>query len=493
MAKTFVAVRRLGSLAAALALAASAACATNPVTGRRELVLISEQQEIQMGQEGAAQVAQTIGLVPDSGLQRYVQGVGEKLAAVSQRPQLPWTFRVVDDPTPNAFALPGGYIFVTRGLMDLMTTEAELATVVGHEIGHVTARHQVRALTRAELAQVGLALGSVLSPTIARLGQVAGTGLQLLFLKYDRAAEAQADELGFDYARKDAYDVRQMADVFQALDRLEARQPGNGALPGWLQTHPAGPDRIAKVQQRVAALPDTARAIRAGLVRRPEYMRQIDSLVWGADPRQGFFQGTRFIHPTLRFLVTFPQGWQTQNLSASVTAMSPRQDAAMELTLADSGSADRALRAFAASPGLQVGLAQSRALGGLSATQAGFEARTNQGDVQGLGEWIDYGGHTFQILGYAGAQVAGSYGSAIDQALTSFAPLTDPTLLAVQPRRVRVVTTDRAQTLADFNTRYPSTIPIEDLAIINQVDGPASTIPARTPVKRVVGAPPPGQ
>lgn len=491
MAKPLVAIRRLVLLAAGLSLLA-AACATNPVTGKRELVLVSEQQEIQMGQEGAAEVAQTIGLVPDSSLQRYVQGVGEALARISQRPQLPWTFRVVDDPTPNAFALPGGYIFVTRGLLGLMTTEAELATVVGHEIGHVTARHQVRALTRAELAQVGLAVGSILSPTFARFGQVAGSGLQLLFLKYDRAAEAQADELGFDYSRRDGYDVKEMADVFEALDRFEARQPNASALPGWLQTHPSGPDRIQKVQQRVAALGDTARAVRAGIVRRPEYMRQVDSLVYGADPRQGFFQATRFIHPALRFQVTFPQGWQTQNLSASVTAVSPRQDAAIQLSLADSGSADRALRAFAASPGLQLGLTQNRSLNGVSATQAAFQGRTDQGDVQGLGEWIDYGGHTYQILGYAGAQVVSAYGSAIDQALASFTPLTDPALLAVQPRRVRVVTTDRALTLADFNTRFPSTIPIEDLAIINQVDGPASSIPARTAVKRVVGAAAPG-
>ncbi|HEX9106481.1 MAG TPA: M48 family metallopeptidase, partial [Longimicrobiales bacterium] len=334
MAQPLTAVRRLAlRLSGPLLLAA---CATNPVTGKRELVLISEQQEIQMGQEGAAQVAQTIGLVNDSGLQRYVQGVGESLARVSQRPQLPWTFRVVDDPTPNAFALPGGYIFVTRGLMDLMTSEAELATVVGHEIGHVTARHQVRSLTRAELAQVGLALGSVLSPTIARFGQLAGTGMQLLFLKYDRAAEAQADELGFDYARRDGYDVKEMADVFEALDRVQQRE-GASALPGWLETHPAGPDRISKVHERVAALGDTARAVRAGIVRRPEYLRQIDSLAYGADPRQGFFQGARFVHPALRFQITFPEGWKTQNLAQAVAAASPRQDAVEQLTLADSG------------------------------------------------------------------------------------------------------------------------------------------------------------
>src|SRR3982751_2989188 len=158
-----------------------AACATNPVTGKRELSLVSEQQEIQMGQEGAQQVAQEIGLINDQALQNYLQGVGAAIAAKSERPNLPWTFRVVDDPTPNAFALPGGYIFVTRGLLGMMTSEAELASVLGHEIGHVTAKHQVTMISRAQLAQIGLGLGSVLLPQLQNLGGLANTGLQLLF------------------------------------------------------------------------------------------------------------------------------------------------------------------------------------------------------------------------------------------------------------------------------------------------------------------------
>ena len=129
-----------------------AACATNPVTGKPELSLVSEQQEIQMGQQGAQQVAQEIGLVKDQALQNYLQSVGSGIAAKSERPNLPWTFRVVDDPSPNAFALPGGYVFVTRGLLDLMNNEGELASVVGHEIGHVTARHSVHQMSEQQLA-----------------------------------------------------------------------------------------------------------------------------------------------------------------------------------------------------------------------------------------------------------------------------------------------------------------------------------------------------
>jgi predicted Zn-dependent protease len=187
-------------VAAALVGGGAAACAVNPVTGRTQLSLVSEAQEVQLGRQSAAQVAQEIGLVPDSALQTYVQRVGGTLAAASERPNLPWTFRVVDDATPNAFALPGGFIFVTRGMMNMMTSEAELASVLGHEIGHVTAKHQVTMISRAQLAQLGVGLGSVLVPQLQSLGGLANTGLQLLFLRYSRDAERQADYLGFRYA-----------------------------------------------------------------------------------------------------------------------------------------------------------------------------------------------------------------------------------------------------------------------------------------------------
>src|SRR5690606_29392753 len=194
-----------GSIASALL----GACSVNPVTGERELSLISEQQEIAMGAEAAGQVAQQIGLVEDGALQQYVAAAGQRLAAVSERPDLPWQFGVVDDPTPNAFALPGGYIFVTRGLMGLLTSEAQLAAVLGHEIGHVTARHYVAQMSRAQLAQLGLGLGMILSPEVAQLGDLLGSGVQLLFLKYGRDVERQSDELGFRYMLDVGYDVEE--------------------------------------------------------------------------------------------------------------------------------------------------------------------------------------------------------------------------------------------------------------------------------------------
>ncbi|HZA12926.1 MAG TPA: M48 family metalloprotease, partial [Myxococcaceae bacterium] len=182
---------------------AAPGCVKNPATGERQLSLISQEQEIALGQQAKQEVAQSIGLYDSSELQSYVSGLGKKLAAASERPALPWSFQVVDDASVNAFALPGGPIFVTRGILTHLNSEAELAAVLGHEIGHVTGRHAANMISKQQLAQLGLGIGTILLPEGLRgLGQLAGAGMGLMFLKYGRDAENQADELGFRYTLK---------------------------------------------------------------------------------------------------------------------------------------------------------------------------------------------------------------------------------------------------------------------------------------------------
>ena len=244
---------RVAPLACMLALAV--ACATNPVTGKRQLALVSEAQEIEMGRQAAQQVAQTLGFIEDQGLQALVQRVGGRLAADSERPSLPWEFHVVDDPTPNAFALPGGFIYVTRGMVTLMTSEAQLASVLGHEIGHVTARHSVSQISQQQLAQIGLGLGSIFSPAVQQLSSALGAGLQLLFLRHSRDDERQADELGFRYIRTHGYDVQEFGKVFQSLERTtQAAADGGSPVPSWLSTHPAPGERVETATARAAAV-----------------------------------------------------------------------------------------------------------------------------------------------------------------------------------------------------------------------------------------------
>src|SRR5262245_59305910 len=191
---------------AAATTAVLIACATNPVTGRREFSLVSESDEIAMGKESATQVIASMGLVPDSAVQRYVAGFGMQIARVSERPNLPWQFHVLDDPTANAFALPGGPVFITRGILTHMNSEAQFISVLGHEIGHITAKHSVQQMSSQQLGQIGLVAAMIVQPGLAQFGDLASQGLGVLFLRWGRGAESQADELGFRYMVQHGYD-----------------------------------------------------------------------------------------------------------------------------------------------------------------------------------------------------------------------------------------------------------------------------------------------
>jgi predicted Zn-dependent protease len=460
-------------------------CARNPVTGKSELSLVSESQEIQMGQQAATEVAQSIGLYEDSRIQDYVAQLGKSMAAASERPNLPWEFHVVDDASVNAFALPGGFIYVTRGLMASINDEAELATVVGHEIGHVTNRHSVQQISKAQLAQLGLGIGSILSSDIARFGQLASAGLSILFLKYSRDAENQADQAGFRYALGQNYDVREMTNVFQTLDRIGEANEG-GKLPEWLATHPNPGNRIKHIEQML----DTVKTDPSkGKTNREQYLQRIKGMTFGEDPRQGYFEGSRFYHPKMRFQLTFPDGWKTQNTPQAVVALSPNQDAIVQLGLAGQASPSQAVRQFLSQQGVQGGQASTSSINGFPAATSEFQAQTEQGAVQGLVSFISYGGTTFGIMGYTPAGKLGNYGNDFERTIRSFSELRDGSKINVQPARVELVKLNRDMTLEQFNQQYPSSVSLLQLAIINEVEDSASVLPAGRTVKRVVGGP----
>jgi predicted Zn-dependent protease len=456
------------------------ACATNPATGKRQIALISEQQEIAMGQEADQQVQQQLGLYPDRELQEYVNRVGQKLAAASERPNLPWTFRVVDDPVVNAFALPGGHIFVTRGLLTHLTSEAELASVIGHEIGHVTARHSVEQMSKAQLAQIGLIAGMIVKPELANYADLATQGLQLMFLKFSRDDERQADDLGLRYMYQQNYDPREMPQVFETLRRVSSQQ-GNGRIPGWLLTHPTEEERIRTISSKVAKLDASNRT-----VNREGYVSKLDNVIFGQNPREGYFVGNTFIQPELGIQITFPQGWKTSNEKQAVGAISPNQDAIVVVTLSDQRSAQSAAQQFFSQQGIQTGQSLRADLGGLPAVARVFGAQTQSGDLEGIAAFVEKDGKVYRILGYTPAQNWRRYDDVLSSSIGSFERVTDRRALDVQPKRVDVVSLPSAMTLEEFSRRYPSTVDLTTLAIINQAD-PSTRFPAGTEVKRVVG------
>jgi predicted Zn-dependent protease len=470
-----------------LSALAAAGCVKNPATGQRQLSLISQEQEIALGQQAKQEVAQSLGLYASNELQSYVSGLGKKLAAASERPSLPWSFQVIDDASVNAFALPGGPIFVTRGILTHLNSEAELAAVIGHEIGHVTARHAANMISKQQLAQLGLGIGSIFLPENLRgLGQIAGAGMGVLFLKYGRDAENQADELGFRYTLKGGYDVREMKDVFTTLARASQGQ-SQGRLPEWLSTHPNPENRLKETEERLAEVKGVDFSKLA--VGYEGYVERLQNVIFGQDPRGGFFRGPTFLHPDLRFQFAFPAGWKAANQAAAVVGVGPRQDAAIQLSLAGNMTPEQAAQKFYALPGVKQGSIQTGPIHGLPAVTGYFSAQTEQGVLAGIVSFISHGGKTFQIVSFTPEPQLRAREAEFRQAIGSFGPLTDPSALAVQPARLEIVKLPREMSVADAHAQFPSTVPVETIALINGTSVNAR-LPAGTRFKRVVGGTP---
>ena len=443
-------------------------------------MLVSEGQEAAMGKEADDQFHGLYGDFESPSVQAYVESVARPLAAVSERPSLPWTFRVVDDPQVNAFALPGGYVYVTRGILAHMNTEAELAAVLGHEIGHVTARHSASAQSKQLLGMVGLGVGMILSPTLRQGGDALGSAFGLVFLKFGRDQESQADQLGLRYIVRKDYKPEEMLDVFRMLDGV-ANGAGGDRLPNWLSTHPAPPNRLADITRTIQQ--QHAVGTRVGGA---EFIRHLEGLMFGENPREGFFRGQEFFHPEMAFRLTFPQGWATQNEKQGVSSMPSAKDALLQLTLAK-GEPVAAAEAFAQQQGIQAGPIERGNMDGLPAASLQFQVQDQQnGVLQGMVTFVKHGANTFQLLGYTTEARYLPYKPAITGWIRSFERLTDQRILSARPMRLKIETLRQASTISNLAREWNSPVKAETLALINAVSLTES-IPARTLVKRVTG------
>jgi predicted Zn-dependent protease len=459
-----------------------AGCASNLATGEKHLNLISESQEIAMGQQADSQVVTSLGLYPDAALQRYVQELGAKLAQTSERPDLPWTFRVIDDPVVNAFALPGGFIYVTRGLMTYVENEAQLSGVIGHEIGHVTAQHAVHSMSTQQVTQLGLTAGMMIKPELQRYEQFVNAGLGLLFLKFSRDDESQADHLGVRYMVRAGNDPRQMVPVFDMLTRVSQASSG-GRLPEWLETHPNPENRSERIQMELDTLKmDPSRLS----VNQNSYLSRIDGMVFGQNPREGFFRDNYFYHPDLAFAYEFPSGWQTVNLKEAVTGVSSNQDAVMQITVTGANSSGEASQQFFGQEGVQSERPETGNLNGLPAVSAQFRAQTEQGVLHGMAAFVEHGGRTYRLLAYTGESQWPGYRDAILGSISSFRRLTDPKILQVQPMLVKIIIVSQQVSLEELAKQQRSPVQIETLAIINQAEANTS-FKAGDRVKMVIG------
>jgi predicted Zn-dependent protease len=444
-------------------------CATNPVTGKSQFSLVTPAQELEIGKQGYAPVIAEYGLYDDAALAAFVNATGQKLAHVSHLPDLEWHFTVLDDPTVNAFAMPGGYIYITRGLLAYLNSEAQLAGVLGHEIGHVTYRHSAAQMTQQQLFGAGLALGSIVSPTFQRYSGVAQQALGLLFLKYSRTDESQADELGVEYATKAGYDSRDIPATYAMLKRIGA-QSGQ-SLPGFLETHP-DPGQRETVTTELARV---ATAGKTGLViRHAEYLGHVNGILFGQDPRQGYFVGDDYYHPTLAFQIRFPAGWSHQDTHASVAAGAPNQAAVIQLSSA-SAPATLAPEAFVAqlqSNGSIVSSNGAReSIGGYSAWVGHLTVPAANGQAASAlaAAFIRKGDVLYQILGKS-QQAGDTYEQQIFTSMRSFRSLSDPARMNVAADRVQVNTTSASDTFDNLMKRLGAvTADLETDAILNNL------------------------
>jgi predicted Zn-dependent protease len=310
-------MRKRSALFIALVVAVTTACATNPVTGKRQMTLLSEAEEMAIGQQQDVEIRRELGVYDDPELQRYVNEIGQSLASKSHRPNLPWSFTVLDSPAINAMALPGGYVYLTRGILAYLDDESELAGVLGHEIGHITARHAAQAYTRQMQAGIGLTILSIFVPSTAPFADLSATGLGVLFMRHGREAEIEADRLGVEYGSGAGFDPSGVPRFLATLARVSALS--ERGLPNWLSTHPAPESRV----ERAEPVAGKFASADAKTVNRDQYLERIHGIAFGDNVKDGIVRANEFLHPLLRIGVKFPDGWELTNTPEAVMAREP--------------------------------------------------------------------------------------------------------------------------------------------------------------------------
>ena len=433
-------------LAVILLFAALAvACAVNPVTGKKELSLYSEAQEIEMGKQTDVEVAAQFGVYDDPALSKYVSSVGLSLAAKTQRPSLPWRFTVLDSPVVNAFAVPGGSVYVTRGILAMMSSEAEMAAVLGHEIGHVNARHSIHRMSEQTLAQIGLVAGSALSQDFAKYAGFASAGLQVLFLKYSRDDERQADSLGVDYSRLASYNPADMAVTFTALQKMGDLQGGR-SMPGFLSTHPLEAERVKNVQAMLK--PGDAE-----LARKPEaYLQAVNNIVYGDDPRQGYVEGSMFYHPTMRFQFAVPSGWKVDNTPAQVTLLAADQSAGLIL---QGGKSDETAEQFGRKQATEIVSSGGKLLNENASTinglacfeQAYTVTQQDQSQLQLRRSYLKKGDMVYVFSAMSSLAGFPKYDAEFRRVVGSFRELTNQSYINRAPKRLALTKANGTDTL----------------------------------------------
>ncbi|HET9491428.1 MAG TPA: M48 family metalloprotease [Methylomirabilota bacterium] len=455
-------------LLAAVTVAGSG-CARNPVSGRPEVTLVSAEQERRMGQEEAEKVETQIGLLDDARLTAYLEALGQRLARESPRQDVAYRFHIVDMTEPNAFALPGGYIYVSRGLLALMNAEDELAGVVGHEIAHVAARHSVQRISKqgpiAALFGIASGIAGLVVPLAGDvIGGIGDLTQSLIFAPYSRSQETEADRVGQDIAARAGWDPAALSKSLTALGREADLMSQVPRRPSFFDSHPATPDRVARTAEHART---STRASRPPLsASAAAFVARLDGLVVGPRAARGVIVGRTFVHPAANVFIEFPEKWAVQQTPDKVLAVSPDREAAVLLRAAGKGQdpldGARALEKATKSP--IVAGTERITINGLPAAHTGLEA---DGKVGVDLTWIAHGGTIFQVVGLAPRQRFASVRPTLAAVTRTFRPLTATERAGVTERRIRLITARAGETIEALASRSRSAWTKEELAVAN--------------------------
>lgn len=455
-----------------------AGCATTPETADSEV--LSDEQEAEVGREGDREIVAQFGVMEEPALQRYVDELGQELARVSHRPGLRYTFRILDAPVLNAFALPGGYVYVTRGLLPYLQGEGALAFVLGHQLAHVGARHDAERLTRQQLLGVGIGVAALLGDRFGLVTGFASAGAKRLLHRYEVVHERAADERGATYAARAGYDATAGADLFATLAVLS---PERGSLPSWPSTHPDPRDR----RDDLRALTRKAQAERGGSFTsdRLGYLRRLEGLVFGEDPRQGFVQDGWVNHPQLRFRVPVPGGWAVHTMASQMQLVSPEGGRAVILSLAAGDDPAAAAAAFSEHDDVDSETPVELKLQGFRAIRVTSTIATPEGEVAVVSTFIARDGRVFVFHGVCEPDDLPLAERVLTGIPDGFSPLTDARALAIEPAVIHVVEAGRRATFRELVAEWPLpegvALDLAGLALLNGV-APEATVPQGTPL-----------
>ncbi len=453
----------------------------SPVTGNKRAYGYSWEQEKKLGAQSDKQIQQQYGMYDNKSLQNYVDNVAQDVLANSDMRgegvakiyrETEFTFRVLDSPVVNAFALPGGYVYVTRGLLSNLGNEAQLAVVLGHEIGHVAARHASQRAFEQQVGQLALIGGAVggelLGASGADILQLGSQATQLMFLKYSRDDESESDRLGVEYAAKANYAAAEGADFFTTLKRLSA-QSGQ-SIPTWQSTHPDPSGREQKIPELAEGW--RKKGIEMNKKDVDEYMNEINNIIYGDNPRQGYTDNGMFYHPELAFKFPYPQDWQLINTPSAVQIVNKDQNAIIVFQIDGKNDSPRAsVSEFVNQEGVNGTGGSGTSNNGLNGFEATATSKTQDGaEVQFYLYSVEYDGNIYRFVSYTLADQFDQYRSRFMQTATEFDRVTDSGILNVKPVQLNI---SRANRTAEFQSFLPDDLPMdispEDVAITNQV------------------------